>query len=252
MIDYREALSPQEIQNYQAQGYSTQDLQNAVDTQLQQNQVDTQLMHSFNNIQQQTLMDPRNNASNTMVSSALMNNLVQWQLEVDSIIERIEHMLRGDKPVFRNGNLIWMPPENKMNQILNDEGVAEIIRLLSVYINRNTLLSNYREEVIDLKIYYLGRELSDLIYCKYEMIGMDTLEKRKYYPMIVREVVDQVHSAYLRALHGMERESLRKMVNVTQTDAMNNGMMNQGMVPMAPARERGMLNPMRLLFGKYK
>jgi hypothetical protein len=42
------------------------------------------------------------------------------------------------------------------------------------------------------------------------------LQKIKIYEMIVRELVDTVHSAYLRAFNGGERESLRTARMVTQ------------------------------------
>lgn len=238
-VNIFDVYSPKEISEYNRAGYSNGDIQRALDKQLEQSWQ-----------QAQNRSDPRQNASHTMVASQVNPNLIEWQLEVDSIIERVEHMLRGDDPVFQHGQLFWIKTKDPSKQIFNDEGVAEIIRVLSVYINRNTLMSNYSEEVINLKIYYLGREISDFIYCKYEKIGMNTLDKRKHYPMIVREICDQVHSAYLRALHGMERESLRKIINVNQTDTLGNHPYSQA-VPTVPMRERSMLDPRRYLFGKY-
>ena len=45
------------------------------------------------------------------------------------------------------------------------------------------------------------------------------LGKMKMYPMICRELIDSVHSAYLRAWKGGERQSLREARTVTQTDS---------------------------------
>ena len=49
---------------------------------------------------------------------------------------------------------------------------------------------------------------------------MDTFlkEKVKNYPMIIRSMIDIVHSAYQRALEGGERRSLREARQVQQTD----------------------------------
>jgi len=144
-------------------------------------------------------------------------NLIQWQLELDNILERIDHLLRGHTLEFdQQGNLIWKEPKDPNQAIMNEYGVQEILRILSLYLNRNTILSNYDEETIQDKVYDFAMELSDLIYMKYEDFGLDSEEKRKLYPMIVREIVDVIHSAYLRALNGGERQSLREARHVSQ------------------------------------
>lgn len=213
-----------------------------------QEQSQSRLQESYNRAMAYQQNDPRMYASNTMVSgNQNQDNLIKWQLELDSILERIEHMLRGDKPQFINGSLIYIPPNDNAERVFNDFGVQEIMRVLSMYLNRNTILSNYDDETINWKVLDFGKEVSDLIFLKYEAFGLDTLEKRKLYPMIVRQLVDAVHSGYLRALNGGERESLRTARSVAQTEPIG-----QGGMPMAyPVKERGMLNPMRWLKGKY-
>ena len=71
------------------------------------------------------------------------------------------------------------------------------------------------------------------------------------YPIIVRQVVDIVHSTYLRALNGGERESLRLARSVVQNESGGIGLpgvnSNKGQVP----RQRGVLNPLRYIRGKY-
>ena len=129
------------------------------------------LSQSYNQAMQRQQADARNFASNTLVSGQGLNqNLIQWQLELDSILERVEHMLRGDKPKFVNGSLIFVSPENDEDRIFTDFGVSEIMRVLSMYLNRNTILSNYDEETINWKILDFGNEIADLIYLKYEMM----------------------------------------------------------------------------------
>jgi hypothetical protein len=196
-------------------------------------------------------MSKQQENSNTMVIGQLnQDNLIKWQLELDSMLERIEHILKGDKPTLVNGNLMFIPPKSDNEKIFNDNGVYEIMRILTMYLNRNTILSNYDEETINWKVLDFGNEVSDLIFSKYEEMGLDTLEKRKRYPMIVKELVDCVHSAYSRAKHGGERDSLREARQITQNENLNQaGMMpnNMGMMP----RERSILNPMRWLGSKY-
>jgi len=158
-------------------------------------------------------------------------------------------MLRGDRPRSENGSITWVPSDNDEEKIFNDFGVAEIMRILCNYVNRNTILSHYREDVINEKMFDVGNEIADLIFLKYEDMGLDTLSKRKLYPVIVREIIDVVHSSYLRALHGGERESLREARTVNQTEPISGGVnINTGM----QRQERGVLNPLRYIGGKHK
>ena len=162
----------------------------------------------------------------SMFSNENQQNLVEFQLDLDSIIEKIDHMLRGDELVFDdNGSLIWRKQTNVKLMLFNESGIQEILRILQIYLNRGTILSNYDEAVINTKMYDLGTELIDLIYTKYESMGLDTDEKRKHYSIICREIIDIVHSAYLRAYAGGERESLRTARTVTQSEPMGQNMM---------------------------
>lgn len=144
-------------------------------------------------------------------------NLIQWQLELDNILERIDHLLRGHTLEFdKDGNLLWQEPKDENQVIMNEYGVQEILRILSLYLNRNTILSNYSEETISDKVYDFAMEVSDLLYMKYEDFGLVTESKRKLYPIIIRMLVDVIHSAYLRAYNGGERQSLREARHVSE------------------------------------
>jgi hypothetical protein len=162
----------------------------------------------------------------SMFGTDANQNLVQFQLELDSVIERIDHMLRGDELVFdENSNLVWKRQVNTDLMLLNESGIQEILRILQVYLNRNTILSNYDLPTINYKLFDLGNALNDLIYTKYEGMGLDNNDKRKHYEMIVRQIVDIIHSAYLRAYNGLERDSLKTSRVVTQTEALGQSSM---------------------------
>lgn len=237
-------LTPEQIANYKAQGYSDSDIQEARAEleQEERNNSQSPLQQSYNRAMQGQQMMA--NPTPSYFPNINQDNLIKWQLELDSILERTEHMLRGDKPKFQNGNLIWIPASNDKERILNEMGVAEIMRILSMYINRNTILSNYDEKTIGFKVYDFGCEVSDFMFLRYDSVGLDDLNKRKLYPIMIRELVDIVHSAYLRALNGGERESLREARQVQQSEAMGQGMGMQ-------VKERGILNPMRWVKGRY-
>ena len=103
------------------------------------------------------------------ISNQPQDNLVVFQLELDNILDRIEHLLKGDVLVAdEDGNLNYTSPKDKGLVILNAYGVQLIINLISFYLNRNTILSNYKEERIYEILYDLGNEIADLIYINYE------------------------------------------------------------------------------------
>jgi hypothetical protein len=296
-------LSQSDVQELLKEGYSMSEIQDAVREVEQE-----ELQESYNYSQNRT--DPRMYAQQSAFMSGANDNLIKWQLELDNILERAEHILRGDKLVTEGGHLIWRKQDNPINEILNDYGVQEVMRILSMYLNRNTILSDYDAEEIREKVLDFGRELNDLFFMKYEEMGLTvkfeqafqhifettdklifskdgrkitvairtsngliqflelsenqindidlererlSLEKRKNYPMLVREIVDIVHSAYKRALEGGERRSLREARQVTQTEPLYGNMgggvtINTG----GMQRQRGVLNPMRYLMGKNK
>jgi len=249
-MNAQQVLSPEQIAQYKAQGYTDQDLQEAVN-QISKENGGSALQQSYQQVMQQRATDPRQHASNSFFQTQKDDNLIKWQLELDSILERVEHLLRGDKPTFVKGNLIWKSPKDNKDRTLNDFGVSEIMKILSMYLNRNTILSNYDEETINFKVYDFGMEIADLFYLKYEAMGLITLEKRKLYPMIIRMIVDVVHSSYLRALHGGERESLGTARQITQTEPLTHGV-NVNLGGYGGTGERGLLNPMRYVKGRFK
>lgn len=211
------------------------------------------LNKSYGNVAEQRQFDPRQNSQLSSFSTKLDENLVKWQLELNDILERAEHILKGDLPKFRDGYVIWDKNSNPENNPLNEKGVQAIMKILSFYITRHKILADYTQDEINYHVYDFGRELNNLIFMRDEDFGMDTDEKRKDYSMIVLQLKDMVEDSYKRALNGSEKESLRKIMNISQntnTNAQLGGgvtMNQQGM----PVKERGLLNPARYLSGKY-
>lgn len=190
-------------------------------------------------------------------------NIIQYQLDLTIELDRIQHLLSGHIIEKDNeGNMFWQEPKDDRLKILSDYGVKVIMNIVAFYLNKNTLLSNYDEETIFWKVRDFGIELADLVFNRYEVffsypspeelfnrykedaIKMEITEEELYkkciqwsreelqskfrhFPMIVLNLVDSVHSTYLRALNGEERESLRKQWNIHES-LNNNPMGNLG------------------------
>jgi len=163
-------------------------------------------------------LEMQTHAAGTIFSQNQDSNLIVFQLELDNILERIEHLLKGDVlEEDAEGNLKYKPPTNKDLIVLNDYGVKLIMNVISFYLNRNTILSNHKEARIFEILHVLGHELADLVYESYEKMGLDTDYKRARYGMLVMNILHTVENSYNRSLHGGERDSLRSARIVTQT-----------------------------------
>lgn len=159
------------------------------------------------------------------------DNLIRWQLDLREDLDRIYHLLKGDRVDYdSDGNMTYVIQENPKLRPFNEFGVQLIMNIMSYYLNRNTILSNYDETTINWKVVDIANEITDLIFNRYEdmMVTIETedpyeirehlREKIKLYPLIVKELTDTIHSAYLRAFNGGERESLRTARTVTQSE----------------------------------
>ena len=96
---------------------------------------------------------------------------------------------------------------------------------------------------IQIEVVELGQSILNMIN---ELKKDHILGKIKLFEIIVGELVDTVHSAYLRAYHGGERESIRTARHVTQTEPI--GMMggmggNHGGYPVIQRKQRSLLRP---------
>jgi hypothetical protein len=176
-------------------------------------------------------------------------NIIKWQLDLDSLIERIEHILRGHNLKAEGGNVIW---GSEGEPVLSELGVQKIMKILCMHINRDIILSNFDDDTIKWTVLDFSKELNELFYTERETFGITTQDKLKDVPMICGEIVRVVHSTYLRALNGGERESLSKQTLVRQDLTPQGQMMNQGMnMGSMPMKERSLLNPLRYLSSKY-
>ncbi len=155
--------------------------------------------------------------------------LIHYQLETDKILERIEHFLKGDQIKIVDGETFYETPKDKKLINFNTYGVAEIMRIMAMYVTKETFLSNYEEERINEILADLGDALADFIYCNYEKMGMDTKYKESKFILIVLNILHTVENCYRRALNGEEMKGLRLRAIVTQTNPISNQMMGGGM-----------------------
>lgn len=202
-----------------------QKLESDLDLQAQQGQ---DLQHAYAT----NLFDPAQN-----------ENLIKWQLSIKEELDRIEHLLRKHIPkIDKDGNEYYSKPKPE-DEIFNETGVNEVLIILSWYLNKNIILSNFSEDDIALRMHQFGSYLTDFIFNNYEKFGLDNKEKIKHYPMIVMNIINTVEAAYNRALNGGERESLRTARSVTQTEPLGGYNQAQNIPQVSPQSTRSIFKP---------
>lgn len=197
------------------------------------NEYDTPLSNPYGEQPQQMYSSP------TMFMPENSDNLIKYQLDNYEELQRIEHLLRKHVPYTdEQGNVLYRKPSEE-EQLFNERGVNEILNLLAWYLNKNIILSNFKEEEIQLRCYQFAEYLADFIYNNYELFGLNTKDKIKHYPLIVMNIVNTVEASYNRALNGGERDSLRTARSVQQTQPLQ-----QPMYPQMPQQKnRSMIKP---------
>lgn len=235
-------LSQQDVTDLKKRGYSEAEISKAI------GEIEKEELQG--GISNKT--DPRSKSQLSLFKTQNMDDIARYQLELNDLLEQTEHILKGDIVTIENGTKIWSENPEPDKNPLNREGVRKIMLELQNYINRHIILGDYEENDINRIMKDYGKKLADFIFMKYEEMGMDTEEKRQEYASLVMNCVNLVYGSYARAKDGGERRSLREMINQQYTHNTQGVGMGMGMAtPQQHQHQRGILNPMRYISGKY-
>lgn len=147
------------------------------------------------------------------------SNSIEFQLEAEQLLFKIENFLKGARrKTDGDGNETWEVPADKGLTFLNEYGVNSIMIIISQYIDKNTMLSNYTEERINEILADLGDELSYYFFNNYEKMGMDDDFKKSRYPLTVLTILHSIESAYRKAIRGQTSENINTSKIYTQSD----------------------------------
>ncbi len=132
------------------------------------------------------------------------------------LVEELKKGLKEKKKKFTSkGHAVKeIPDQSRIN--LNDYGISEIMNLLSMYINKETFLSFYKEERINEIMADIGDKLNEFLLINGKLMGLDTEFKKTKYPMMVVTILHSIESGYRRALLGNENRGTREGIIITQ------------------------------------
>jgi len=236
-------LTSQDIYDLKRQGYSEAEISKAI-SELEKEELSGLSSSNISTPTQASSFSVRNN-----------DDVAKLQLELNDILEQTEHILSGDVVVWKNGKREWQSNPKPEENTLSKEGVRKIMLELQNYVNRHIIMGDYDIQDIKIIMKDYGKKLNNLIFMKYEELGMDNEAKRQEYASLCMNIVNLVYGSYSRAKDGQERDSLRKMMNIQgsyQAQGMGVGGMGGGITLNTQGQKsRGVLNPMRYIAGKY-
>jgi hypothetical protein len=97
-------------------------------------------------------------------------NLADSQLDCETTLNKIYHLLKQDALKLNDeGILDWHPISDAKKRVLTDDGVDKIMQIVQSYINKETLLSNFDDKVIQRRMLDFSLSFSALMFMKYEI-----------------------------------------------------------------------------------
>ncbi len=156
--------------------------------------------------------------------------IAEAQLEVESILMEVYHLLRQDtlKPK-EDGTFEWVPTSDPTKRVLTDAGVEKIMQVMRIYVNKNVLLSNFTEEQIRRRMLNFCLALNSNLFMKYEVyfrqptleevknILKERLERKKQLKKFAAEIAgldideNEIEKEVLREIEGRIEYELEKI-----------------------------------------
>ena len=132
------------------------------------------------------------------------------------LLEELKKGLKEKKKTFISKGHATKDVLDKSRVNLNEYGIAEIMNTLSMYINKETFLSFYKEERINEIMADIGDKLNEFLYINGKLMGLDTEFKKTKYPLMMVTILHSIESSYRRALLGNENRGTREGILITQ------------------------------------
>jgi hypothetical protein len=146
-------------------------------------------------------------------------NLIKLQIDMNESLDETSHWLNGDTPSMdKNGKKFWVTNTDEERRILNPVGISKVMRILNNYLSKDNILSNLTEEEIKKISSQIAFEINDLFFTSYDIMGLDTIDKKKNVPSIVIMICHRIYIVLMRAKDGLERESITQNAVVKQSD----------------------------------
>jgi len=164
--------------------------------------------------QQQPQFNPQqiNEAMSLSLMQRLPGDLINEMLKPVDILEEIEHKLRNERWQIKNSRGAWSRDPNS-KPLVNDDGINNILSLISPMTSRSIILSYYEKGEIEIRLVKMLDDLCDSLKVNYKRWEID----KNNLSTIVNIIWMLVEASMKRALYGGERDFLGKTTERRET-----------------------------------
>lgn len=170
------------------------------------------------------IQEVKDSMSSSEVKRNILVKIVNKNGEEVNVMERDSKLIMGKLKNVKLINLGFKYVEvvDDEKKPLNEYGVAEFMRTISMYVTKETFLSYYTEERIQEIMGDLGDAMNNFLYCNYEKMGMDSKFKESKYTILILNILHTIESCYRRAIGGAEQYNLRSRSIVSESHGSSN------------------------------
>lgn len=150
---------------------------------------------------------------------ALPKEMIELLLDATAIIERVRHDLKGEvliteaKVDEKTGETVYIQRWDAIGEkSMNDKGVRAIVKVLNLYINPESTMTQLTDQEIYKIVLHLDYNLNALLYARGKEFELNENMKS-----IVKDgICDIVFMALKKSLNGKQLESLLKSYNIEE------------------------------------
>lgn len=137
---------------------------------------------------------------------------LQYQLEVQDIIEEIEHSLKGEVLILEKstGRLEWLKTEFS-KRLINEKGIASILTILKSRLTKIFVLSYLDQEAIEEMTINIGKNIIDDLYYNWEEYEIEDDAAASH---VLALVTDTVYATLCKSKGGTYLKYLRSVQTI--------------------------------------
>jgi hypothetical protein len=147
---------------------------------------------------------------NSLSGQGKDSNFLHLQISTSELLAQLEHFYRGSVKKEVNGQITYEDQKNTDLVTFNEYGVTTLMEIVTKYIDRNTILSNYSEERVYQILGDLGDELILVLLSNYAQLGMDTYFKKTKFRPVITTTLHIIESTYRRAIGAKTLEEMNQ------------------------------------------
>lgn len=131
----------------------------------------------------------------------------RWLEQADDLLAYLEHDLRSDSLVDREGRLQWVTTGQPL---LNEKGIRFIISSLRHICNKNTYMSNLDQKRVNTICLFTANSITKALFFNWREFGVSP----DYYDVIIEKVNNVLELALRRGMNEGERKFLKSVEHI--------------------------------------